>query len=292
MRNRFEEPFDVVKGSEIIAQAERLLRGRELDSFRWIVYYESGGREEVRQGLEETQLPIDLWIADEAHRMRNPETLQHKVGAALSRSADNIVFLSATPVQTALENLWHLLRLLSPEEFRDFPVFEQQMRANHSLLKAQRALAQHPPGLDQARRAWIQFRDVSKSMSTPITEFSRSVEERINATQLGRRELVELQGDIGLLSPTAHIISRTRKVDALPNRPLRDAGWVSVKLSEEEREIYESVEELCRMAWGQRAGSWGFQMSLLMAYRITASCIPAAMVYFGEKLRGISSTGE
>jgi superfamily II DNA or RNA helicase len=292
MRNRFDEPFDAVKGSEIIGQAERLLRGRELDTFRWIISYESARTEEVRQALEETQLPIDLWIADEAHRMRNPETLQHKVGAALSRSADNIVFLSATPVQTALENLWHLLRLLSAEEFRDFPVFEQQMRSNLFLLKAQRALAEHPPDMERAHGAWSKFREISTSMSRPTTEFSRSVEERMNAAQLDHRGLVELQGDIGLLSPTAHIISRTRKVDALPNRPLRNAGWVSVALSDEERRIYDSVEELCRMAWGQRAGSWGFQMSLLMAYRITASCIPAAMVYFGEKLRGISSNSQ
>ena len=286
LRNRFDETFEVVKGSEIKAQAERLLKGRELDSFRWIISYESARTEEVQQALEATQLPIDLWIADEAHRMRNPDTLQHKVGAALSRSADNIVFLSATPVQTALENLWHLLRLLSPEEFRELPVFEQQMRANLFLLRTQRALAQHPPNFDQAREAWSQFRGAS--LGTPITEFSRSVEERIKASPLGRREIVELQGDLGLLSPTAHIISRTRKVEALPNRPLRDAGWVSVRLSEEERAIYNSVEELCRMAWGQTAGSWGFQMSLLMAYRITASCIPAAMAYFDEKLRGMA----
>lgn len=288
LRDRFDEHFEAVKATELIGQAEKLQKGRELDSFRWIISYESIRGEEVQRVLEATQLPIDLWIADEAHRMRNPDTLQHKVGAALSKSSDNIVFLSATPVQTTLDNLWHLLRLLSPEEFRELPVFEQQMRANLFLLRTQRALAQDPPNLEQARDAWDDFRNISAAMATPTTELSRSVEERIQLQQLERQQANELQSDIGLLSPTAHVISRTRKVQALPNRPLRDAGWISVKLSGEERAIYDSVEELCRMAWGQRDDSWGFQMSLLMAYRITASCIPAAMTYFEEKLRGIA----
>jgi hypothetical protein len=144
---------------------------------------------------------------------------------------------------------------------------------------------------EQLRRTFLEIASTARTiydscgcMATPTTEFSRSVEERIQAPHLERHEITELQGDIGLLSPTAHIISRTRKVQALPNRPLRNAGWISVRLSDEERAIYNRVEELCRMAWGQRADSWGFQMSLLMAYRITASCIPAAMAYFDEKL--------
>jgi SNF2 family DNA or RNA helicase len=97
LRNRFDEQFEVVKAADIKGQAERLLKGRELDAFRWIISYESARGEDVQQALEATQLPIDLWIADEAHRMRNPDTLQHKVGAALSKSSDNIVFLISYP---------------------------------------------------------------------------------------------------------------------------------------------------------------------------------------------------
>ncbi|MCI0718317.1 MAG: SNF2-related protein [Acidobacteria bacterium] len=292
LRNRFDESFEVIKGTELIGQAEKLRRGREIDAFRWIVSYESARSEEVRLALEETQLPMDLWIADEAHRMRNPETLQHKLGMALCRCADNILFLSATPVLTGLDNLWYLLRLLSPEEFREWPVFEEQMRANRLLLTAQRALGQRPADFQAARQAWTQFSNSPPIQAGPTTEFTRSVDSRLQNEGLERRDVSELQGDIGLLSPTAHIISRTRKVEALPNCPKRDAGWLLVRLTDEEREIYESVQQLCSLAWGPQVTSWGFQMSLLMAYRITASCIPAALAYFEEKLRQPTSPTE
>jgi superfamily II DNA or RNA helicase len=285
LRNRFGESFEEIKGTELIGQAEKLRRGQEIDAFRWIISYESARSEQVRFALEDTQLPIDLWIADEAHRMRNPETLQHKLGTALCRCADNILFLSATPVQTGLDNLWYLLRLLSPEEFREWPVFEEQMRANRLLLTAQRALGRRPTDFQSARQAWTQFSSSPSIQAGQITDLARSIANRLQNEHLERRDVVELQGDIGLLSPTAHIISRTRKVEAIPNCPKRDAGWLLVRLTDEEREIYESVQHLCSLAWGPQVTSWGFQMSLLMAYRITASCIPAALRYFEEKLR-------
>jgi len=96
-----------------------------LEEFRWITSFESTRSEEVRTALDEVLLPIDVLIVDEAHRLRNPETLQHKVGGVLTRSANAIVFLTATPVQNKLEDLWNLLRLLSPEEFSEWPLFQE-----------------------------------------------------------------------------------------------------------------------------------------------------------------------
>ena len=93
------------------------------------------------------------------------------------------------------------------------------------------------------------------------------------------------QADISRLSPTSHIISRTRKNEALPNRPKRDPHWQRVRLTEQERAIYDGVEEICRKRWPGTADWLGFQMSLMMAYRMTASCIPAALQYFVDKLK-------
>jgi hypothetical protein len=287
---RFEEHFEVVKGGEIIHQADSLRRGREMEPFRWIVSYESVRPEEVRHAIEETQLPIDVLIADEAHRMRNPETLQHKVGSVLCRCADTVMFLSATPVQNKLEDLWHLLRLLSPQEFSEWRVFEEAMNANRFLLMAQHSLSKVPPDLEEAGNRIITFAQLRGDSSGRHEEFLNSVIERTKSVALDRRDLVELQADIAHLSPVGHAICRTRKAEAMVRRPQRAANWVPVRLSDAEREIYDSVEALCRMVWPGVSDSWGFQMSLLMAYRITASCIPAAMRYFSEKLSGTLTT--
>jgi len=285
MKERFGEVFDIIKGSDILQQADLLRHDRSPDRFRWIISYESVRPEEITAAINETQLPIDLLIVDEAHRLRNPETLQHRLGSALCDCADTVLFLSATPVMTSLENLWHLLRLLSPAEFQEWPVFEQQMRANRLLLSAQHSLAEKPPDLSGALRHFETFVRDHTSEAARQGEFLRSVWDRLRHVASDKEQLRGLQADIGLLSPTGHIICRTRKREALPNSPVRDASWSRVELSPAERAIYDDVEELCRMTWPSMS-DFGFQMSLLMAYRITASCIPAAMEYFRDKLQG------
>src|SRR5437016_1166299 len=103
--------------------------------------------------LGKVLLPIDVLIVDEAHRLRNPETLQHKVGVVLTRSANATVFLTATPVQNKLEDLWNLLKLLSPEEFSEWPLFQEQIKGNRLILAAQKALTTHPPDYKSAKEA-------------------------------------------------------------------------------------------------------------------------------------------
>lgn len=287
MQTRFQETFKIVKGSDLKRQAERLREGRELESFKWIVSYESIRPEEVRAAIEETEFPIDVLIADEAHRMRNPETLQHKMGAVLCQaSADTVIFLSATPVQNKLEDLWHLVRMLAPEEFSEWPLFEEQLAANRFLLGAQRALAKAPSDFGEAGEWMRRFSSTRAGKVAEEGNFLKSVLNRMESAPLDRRDLVELQADIGRLSPVGHIICRTRKVEALTNRSVRDASWRRVPLTPEERQVYDSVETFCRASWPGVSESWGFRMSLLMTYRITASCIPAALDYFEEKLSG------
>ena len=284
LRQRFNEQFKVVKGADLIEQANRIAKGRELEEFRWIASFEGTRSEEVRAALDEANLPIDILIVDEAHRLRNPETLQHKVGMALTRSANSIVFLTATPVQNKLEDLWNLLKLLSPDEFSEWLLFQNQIKGNRLILAAQTYVAAHPPNYKAAKESVESFiRQYAPERAGK--RFLTTILERLTDAPSNRIESLELQADISRLSPTSHIISRTRKVEALPNRPKRDAHWQRVSLTEQERAIYEGVEEICRKRWPGKADSWGFQMSLIMAYRMTASCIPAALQYFADKLR-------
>lgn len=287
LETRFNETFDIVKGSDLTRLAERMQTGRELDAFRWIVSYESIRPDEVREALDSTRLPLDVLIFDEAHRLRNPDTLQHKVGSILcEQCADTVIMLSATPVQNRLEDLWHLLRLLSREEFSEWPVFQDQISANRFLLRAQQLLAGRPPDFLGAQTAVNSFLETSVGKAVGEAGFARSVRERLSSPPITKNDLIELQLDLDRLSPLGHILSRTRKSEAITNRAERDATWTRISLSPAERAIYDSVEGICRAAWPRATDSWGFRMSLLMAYRITASCIPAAMHYFAERLGG------
>ena len=287
LETKFDEKFEKVTGRDLLAQARRMASGQEPDPFRWIVSYESVRSEDIRRELEATQLPLDVLIADEAHRMRNPESLQHRIGAVLSICADAAVFLSATPVMNRLEDLWNLLKLLSPEEFGVWQVFRERVESARFILAAQRALAVQPPRLSEARSQVERFADAMADGHRP-GQFLKSVQDRLETTPASRRELIELQADVGRLSPIGHIVSRTRKADAVIDRPERVAHWQHVELNAVEREIYDSVQALCREAGMGGSTPWGFEMSLLMAYRATASCIPAAIDYFSDKLKTTS----
>ena len=73
--------------------------------------------------LREVSPHFDIVIVDEAHYMRNPETLSSELGEVLSELSDAMLFLSATPLQLGTPDLFNLLSLLIPEEFSDFVLF-------------------------------------------------------------------------------------------------------------------------------------------------------------------------
>lgn len=279
---RFHESFTLVKGSQLAQAVKAYRRGQELDRFRWIVSYESARSSVVREALDGAELPVNLLIADEAHRMRNSETHQHRIGSALCSGADAVVFLSATPVQNRLEDLWNLFRLLEPEQFGEWDVFEDQMRSHRGLVAAQRDLAARQPNFEGAREKIVGAVLTWRGETADIPEFAYSVLDRMSQPHISPDELAELRSDVGRLSPLTHMLTRTRKIEAMPNRPVRQATWLRVKLTPAEQTIYDSVEELCGVASRGPEQTWGQRMALMMAYRMTASCIPAAIKYYGS----------
>ena len=213
-----------MRRSELMGVVQRLRQGLEIEPFRWIVSYENVRAEEVQKGIQETNLPIDVLIVDEAHRLRNPDTLQHRAGATLCHVSDVALFLSATPVQNKLEDLWNLLLLLSPEEFENWELFRNQIDANRPLLQAQKALASNPARMEAASKSLKEFIANPAGAQLADSEIVRSITTRLESQVLGGRDLVELRADVSRLSPTGHIITRTRKAEALPHRPKREAG--------------------------------------------------------------------
>lgn len=289
MAQRFEEPFEIVKGADLINLSNSLERGRDVSPFKWIISYEGSRQEFVQEALDAAQPSLDLLIVDEAHRLRNPGTLQHRLGRLLCDLSDHRIFLTATPVQNSLDDLWNLLRLLSEEEFPDLEIFRRQMEANQSVLECQRLLSSHPPAINDAIDS---LRTIGRrdGFGAPVSEgFLTSIVSRMERGEFDSEELAELQVDISQLNTIGHVVSRTRKSEAMPNCAQRVAHWQPIDFTDPERRIYDSVESLCKARPSQESSlSWGFQMATLMAYRATASCIPAAIEYFEERLEALS----
>jgi superfamily II DNA or RNA helicase len=285
MAQRFEESFEIVKGAKLIELSNALERGSEVAPFRWIISYEGSRSKNVREALLSGRPALDFLIVDEAHRLRNTGTQQHNLGQLLCDLADFRVFLTATPVQNKLDDLWSLLRLLSEDQFPDREIFYRQVRANQKVLESQSHLFQYPPELKRASQVLSELIEPEGFAAPASTEFLTSIFQRLDNENISPADLVELNSDIASLNTLGHIISRTRKTEAMPGCARREAVWCKVELTEPERRIYESVERLCTTASDSGPSqSWGMQMAMLMAYRVTASCIPAAIRYFDEKI--------
>ena len=284
MERRFGERFDIVTSKHLSGWRRRLETHQELERFSWIVSLESARRPEIVDFLAELQPAIDVVVVDEAHRMRNPETRQHRLGKALSACADSMILLTATPVQTDLDNLFRLLNILDDSEFRDSGLFAEQCEANRPIVRATAAIRSHPPRVNVALDALEAMRASPHTQALTESDYFSSVLSRCrDASALDRDGLVELQRDINELSLTGKIISRTRKLEVLPDRTVRSANTVRVDYSEAERRFYDSIADLCKVVRPDLSG-WGQAMAALQAFRATASCIPAAAKRFREKL--------
>lgn len=287
MAQRFEETFEIVKGSHLIELANTVERGRELPPFKWIVSYEGARLKNVQEALASAQPNIDLLIVDEAHRLRNPASLQHRLGRLLCDLADYRIFLTATPVQNSLDDLWNLLKLLSEDQFPDRELFDRQIMANRKILESQQYLSRIPPDFDGASCALAAVSSSDGNSAPASKDFLDSIFQRLANGSFSTSDVAELHFDIAQLNTLGHIVSRTRKTEAMPGCARRDAAWSRVELTEPEQQIYNSVEQLCRKRPSQNSmQSWGYQMATIMAYRATASCIPAAIRYFEERLGG------
>jgi SNF2 family DNA or RNA helicase len=82
---------------------------------------------------------IDLVVFDEAHYMRNPESAAHTLGEMLREVSHHRVLLSATPINLANEDLYHLLRLCDPDHFQYPSSFKEMLAANRPLVLARDA---------------------------------------------------------------------------------------------------------------------------------------------------------
>ena len=66
----------------------------------------------------------DLIIVDEAHHVRNPNTMAYRLINNLSKKY--LLLLTATPVENRLDDLFHLITLLAPGQLQTQSTFRQQ----------------------------------------------------------------------------------------------------------------------------------------------------------------------
>jgi SNF2 family DNA or RNA helicase len=281
LEKRFDQKFDVVNRAAVV---EFLRREAPDTNFRWLASYET--LRMLTDEIKSSALSLDCLFFDEAHRLRNPESKTHAVGELLCERSESVVMLSATPIQTGISDLHALARLLLPEEFVSSQMFFEQMEDNRLLIHALNAMRAATGNTERAAEA-LQKLDLFLETETgrslagsPALQKARSL---LLNSEPSREELTAVQSTLAAMSPIGHFFTRTRKVDAIPDTPKREALWLAVELTPEEQSLYDFITSICRERATQTG--WGADQSATMMYRAIASSIPAAIRHFREDLQ-------
>ena len=224
--------------------------------------------------LAELAPHFDLVIVDEAHAFRNSETKSHALGALLSDWAGALIFLSATPLNLGNEDLFSLLQLLAPGEFDNQFVLEQQLEPN-AVLHALSA-SFFDPDVTNAERLQrlkeIELLDFGPAVAAR-PEY-RELAELLQSRSLPTSQIAQAKRLIAQLHALSAVVTRTRKVEVLERKAVREVVSIQVELTDGEAAFYGAFERWQMARARDQQLPVGFVTQ--MPRRLASSCLPAA----------------
>jgi len=215
---------------------------------------------------------VDLVVFDEAHYMRNPDSAAHTLGEMLREVSHHRVLLSATPINLANSDLYHLLRLCDPDHFQYPSSFAAMLEANRPLVLARDA------ALRRTSTAEDIMTHVKEAASSELLNQSRQLASIVDEPPTPEKLALpgyraELASSLERVNLLAHVVTRTRKRDVQMERPRREVTPEKVPMTDAERRFYGYVTEVTREYAERRGISDGFLLAT--PQRQVCSC-PAA----------------
>ena len=152
MQKRFSLDFNILKRDDFMKFLQRYREYGEAEKLKGIIPLQTLRSNRMIESLRDIAPRFDIVIVDEAHYMRNPETLSSELGEVLSELSDAMLFLTATPLQLGTPDLFNLLGLLIPDEFSDFALFYNLIEPNEYINNALRRLYDPNAALELLKR--------------------------------------------------------------------------------------------------------------------------------------------
>lgn len=227
---------------------------------------------------------VDLLVIDEAHYLRNAESLTAQLGHLLRGVAEHVVLLTATPINIADTDLFNLLNLVDPDNFQYRELFGQVMAANEPLVKARQRI------LDRA--ATVQ--DIASLLRAAQAhtllhnncQLAQLIEELHTVNLQDSTVRIHLADRIERVNLFNSVITRTRKRDVTEFRVTRRPAVHKATMHPAETELYQAVTDAIRAyAWSRDIND-GF---LLAAPQRQVSSCMAAAVRAWRRRAGITS---
>ena len=221
--------------------------------------------------LAQSPIAWDLTIFDEAHHLRNTDTLSHLVAHFICQRSRAVVFLTATPLQTNLQDIVHLMEVLGVDVAEDPALLEEQLHWDMKLNDWIGLVRRRPPGWRREAYHALHGLETSGGHSRPGWSRFRQLVAASDIEEIRQRSVVvDSARDLQALSP---YMTRTLRAEVDEHRPTREAATRIVTFSAEEKALYNEVYQICLARALARGVPPGFATQ--MPERRTASCVPA-----------------
>jgi ATP-dependent helicase HepA len=241
-----------------------LLVGREGDP---------AGKDQSLVGLDPPP-KFDLVIVDEAHHIRNSETFLHQGVRYFCDNADAVVFLSATPVQLASEDLYTLLNVLRPDLIIDHASFEQMAEPNRYVNSAiQHCRAAHEGWQREARGSLDEVAQTEWGRlflrSSPAFQ---TIQSRLQLDAISDAERVGLIRALEELYTFSPLINRTRRRD-IGEFTTRKPETLTIDFTPAQKKIHDGLLDVVARILAFCHGQQNVKFMMTTIRRQAASCL-------------------
>jgi superfamily II DNA or RNA helicase len=213
----------------------------------------------------------DLAIFDEAHHLKNPKTLSHALASFISERSRAVLFLTATPYQTGLEDVVHLMQALGVDISSDPVLLLNQIEWDMDLNSLVKSARNRAPGWnDHLEEKLAKLESRGGAHRPGWIDLKQRLIEFDPQDGHQRAALIRASQDVQVLSP---YMTRSRRVDIDADRPTRRALTQTVDFNPMELAFYDRVYDLCLLRADELNAPAGFITQ--MPERRTSSCAPA-----------------
>lgn len=223
---------------------------------------------------------LDMTIVDEAHYLRNRETLTNTLARLARPVSNHMLMLSATPIQLRSRDLFNLLNLLDEDSFPYEASFDQALEANAPLVALRDQILRSPVSQDDflaglretlGNRMFDDNEQINYLIQSPPSP------EELSSPR-GRSEIAD---QLDRINPLTKVVTRTLKRDVQEARVERLPHTIRVSLSPVERAFYDRVTEAIRAFCMNLGISEGFMLTI--PQRQMASSLPAAFRHWMQR---------
>jgi len=188
---------------------------------------------------------FDLVIVDEAHHIRNRSTFAYQNVQRLTESADAVVLLSATPLQTDSQDLFTLVNLLRDDLVPTEHDFAQMLEPNHFLYEAvEAARAGQDEWQDDVHRALHGALNTAwGALVMKEDPRVKLVGDLLSCEASDARARIRVVRTLEDLNTFSSIVTRTRRRD-IGTFTTRKPSAPLVRFTPAQKDVYDAVLEL------------------------------------------------